>query len=76
MWTQPGARFEGASLVEERTLYFEFSLPLTEAEFQDLILKYSNEETVVEPTKFVQNQNKIREILNNNLKKKFAGARR
>lgn len=73
LWTQEGARLEKASLQDERTLYFEFSLPLSPEKIQELLLKVANGETLVEPLQFVQNQVKIREILGNNLKRKHSG---
>lgn len=69
VWLQPGARLVEIRGSSERgsTIFFHFSLPISEPELHDLLFRHANGETVVEPQGFCAKQNKLRDLLHSSL---------
>jgi hypothetical protein len=70
LWCQPGAKLQkldGEARGGSSTVFFMFTLPLSQAELQALQIAHANEETVVEPIAFCQRQNQLRDLLHTSL---------
>ena len=63
MWCQSGAKFSQVS-EKDRSIYFHFEFEnLTEEELNDLLFRYSNRQTMVEPVLYSEHMNRLRQIV-------------
>lgn len=63
LWCQPGASLKKLQPGDDRIVHFVFEIPLCKDDLNLLIFNYANERTVIEPVRFVNNQNKLRDML-------------
>jgi len=70
LWSQDGVeltKLDGKSQGGGSTVYFAFTLPLSETEFAQLQIDHANGKTTVEPGKFCQRQGQLRDLLHTSL---------
>lgn len=73
LWCQTGTELLGVDAGGEEirrpgiTLYFHFSLPMSDSAFAALLLDYTNERCTVEPQRFCECQRKLRDLLHQSL---------
>lgn len=73
IWCQAGTdltRLDGDERRENgRTVYFVFTLSMSEVALGKLIFEYANRKTCVEPQSYVQAQSSLRDLLHGNLRR-------
>jgi len=71
VWSQDGS--ELYELREDRNkssiVYFRFEVAMSEEEYRDLVLRYANGNTLVDPLRFQQNQAKLKDLIHSRLKR-------
>ena len=70
LWCQDGVnllRVEGESEGRGITVYFVMSVDKTEEELRQLMFDYRNGNTMVEPQRYIQQQNNLRDMLHSSL---------
>jgi len=69
IWCQEGAELEKleGTKATGTTIYFVFTLPVTDEELRKLQFEYANEKTLVEPQQFIAKQNNLRDLLHSSL---------
>lgn len=70
IWCVDGAKLERLEGKTGRgtTIFFVFTLPLDERELAKLIFDYANGDTRVEPRKYCQQQDTLRDMLHDSLR--------
>lgn len=69
IWCQDGAKLLNVQGSREKgnTIFFIFSLPMTEQDLSVLQIAYANGDTQVEPQQFCAKQNNLRDLLHSSL---------
>jgi len=71
IWCQDGADLMNLQAARQgsngTTVFFQFSLPISEEQLRELQLNYANGKTTVEPQRFIARQNNLRDLLHSSL---------
>jgi len=67
VWSQPRVELKDSSGRGEAktSIYFNFTVPMSEADFHNLMMQYENGKTLVEPNTFCSKLAKLRDIIFN-----------